>query len=221
METCQNEKFYQITWVIANYGLGSKVLKIAKKTGVKGGTIVLGRGTVKSRLLEFLDLSDIRKEIVIIISEEEKMTLAMQEINKELKLCKPNHGIAFTAELSGFLGTKNYNYRNNEKSGDVKEQMYNSIFVIVDKGKGETVMEVATESGARGGTIINARGSGIHETSKLFYMDIEPEKEIVVILTEKSMTEKIALSIRDKLDIDKPGNGIIFIHNVGKTYGIS
>lgn len=81
-------------------------------------------------------------------------------------------------------------------------------------------MDIATESGATGGTIINARGSGIHETHKLFNFDIEPEKEVVLILSKTDLTEQIATSIRDKLEINKPGNGIIFIQEVAKTYGI-
>lgn len=76
------------------------------------------------------------------------------------------------------------------------------------------------EAGSKGGTIINARGSGIHETSKIFSMAIEPEKEIVLILSEEESTEGIVASIRKKLKIDEPGNGIIFIQEVSKTYGL-
>jgi nitrogen regulatory protein PII len=51
-------------------------------------------------------------------------------------------------------------------------------------------------------------------------MDIEPEKEIVIILSKEDITEAIVTSIREKLEIDKPGNGIIFIQNINKAYGI-
>ncbi|MDF2841081.1 MAG: nitrogen regulatory protein, partial [Clostridia bacterium] len=67
---------------------------------------------------------------------------------------------------------------------------------------------------------INARGSGIHETSKLFSMEIEPEKEIVLIISEEQLTEAIAGSIKEELKIDEPGNGVIFIQEVNKTYGL-
>jgi nitrogen regulatory protein PII len=98
--------------------------------------------------------------------------------------------------------------------------MYHLITTIVDKGKAEDVINAATKAGSKGGTIINARGSGIHETSKLFSMDIEPEKEIVIILSEVDKTEEIVSSIRTNLKIDEPGNGIIYIQDVNKTYGI-
>mgnify|MGYP000873572232 FL=1 len=51
-------------------------------------------------------------------------------------------------------------------------------------------------------------------------MDIEPEKEMVMIISNVDVTESIVLSIREKLEIDKPGNGIVFIQDVNKVYGI-
>ena len=98
--------------------------------------------------------------------------------------------------------------------------MYQVITSIVDKGKAEDVIEAASKAGSKGGTIVNGRGSGIHETSKLFSMDIEPEKEIVIILSEISMTEAIVASIRETLNVDVPGKGIIYIQDTNKTYGI-
>lgn len=70
------------------------------------------------------------------------------------------------------------------------------------------------------GTIINARGSGIHETSKLFSMEIVPVKEVVLIISEKHLTDKLASSISTDLKMSEPGNGIIFIQDVCKTYGL-
>jgi nitrogen regulatory protein PII len=51
-------------------------------------------------------------------------------------------------------------------------------------------------------------------------MEIEPEKEIVLIISEEQLTEAIAGSIKEELKIDEPGNGVIFIQEVNKTYGL-
>jgi len=91
---------------------------------------------------------------------------------------------------------------------------------VVDKGKAEDVIDAAVKAGSKGGTIINGRGSGIHETSRLFSMNIEPEKEFVIILSEAEATEAIISSIRTHLKIDDPGNGIIYVQKVNKTYGL-
>ena len=97
---------------------------------------------------------------------------------------------------------------------------YDSIFVIVDKGKGEDVVDAANASGARGATIINARGSGVHETAKIFAIEIEPEKEIVLILTKDDVTDAVCDNINEKIQLEKPGNGILFVQKVNKAYGI-
>lgn len=220
----KNPEEYELICTIANYGTGSKVLSIAKKCGVKGGTIFYGMGTAKSKLLKFFEISEQKKEIVVMIVPLSVSDYAAECISETLKFHKPNHGIAFTISVPVFLGGGHYNYIETHKKSRGKfmaEKKYNSIFIIVDKGKGEDVMETATKNGAKGGTIINARGSGTHETAKLFNMTIEPEKEVVLILCEQQLTEVIATAVRDELKIDEPGRGIIFILNVNKTFGIA
>jgi nitrogen regulatory protein PII len=219
----KSNEFYELICVIVNYGVGGKVLKIAKKNGVRGGTVFYGTGTAKSKVLKFFEFAEQKKEIVVMVAPKALSFEATEIISRDLKFDKPNHGIAFTINVPVFLGGGNYEYiKNNKCRGeDMAEKKYNSIFTIVDKGKGEDVMDIATESGAKGGTIINARGSGIHETTKLFNMEINPEKEIVLILSEQQITKDIATAIRDKLKIDQPGNGIIFILDVNKTFGIA
>lgn len=212
----------ELIQVIVNLGLGSKVLKIAKKQGVTGGTIYLGRGTVQSKLLNLFAISEIRKEIVMMLTTSNVARKTMDAIYQELHLEKPNHGIAFTTSVSMLAGTRNVGEIVDKKIVQRSEvtSMYQNIIIIVDKGKAENVMEAAKKAGAKGGTIINARGSGIHETTKLFAMDIEPEKEKVMILSEEQYTKGIVDKIYEELEIDKPGNGIIFVQDVLHTYGI-
>ncbi len=200
--------------------MGSKILKTAKCCGINGGTITLARGTVNNKLWDFLGLSDVRKEILYMAADRETAYKALDKINTEYKLCKPNHGIAFTTTISALVGTHFNKSENMENERGEELTMYQVITVIVDKGKAEDVIESASKAGSKGGTIINGRGSGIHETSKLFSMDIEPEKEIVMILSEADMTEAIVSMIRQDLDVDSPGKGIIFVQDVNKTYGI-
>ena len=94
--------------------------------------------------------------------------------------------------------------------------MHRAVFVVVDKGKGETVMEMARAAGVRGGTIINGRGS-IRTAAN---MEIEPEKEIVLMLTPVELTDRIVAAVREGLKIDEPGNGIIWVQSVTEAYGI-
>jgi nitrogen regulatory protein PII len=206
---------------ILNHGHGSRALHIAKQNGVRGGTIFYGEGTVKNRVLEFLALSDVKKEIVLLFAESDTAYRALDALQKELKLHKPNHGIAFTIRICEVIGSKAYDHLNclKERGGDPMSE-YQAITVIVDRGKAEEVIAAAESAGSKGGTVIRARGSGIHETSKVFSMEIEPEKEIVLILAKYDVVEPIISVINKKLMMDEPGNGIIFVQNVEKTVGL-
>lgn len=220
MQNNDNPKNYNLTFVIVNYGNGSKVIKAARENGITGCTIFLGKGTIKNALLEFFGVTDIRKEIILMVADEELSNHAILELNKKFHFEKPNHGIAFSLNVPNVLGLRNCSYNKSYESRGVDNIMYNAIFTIVDKGNAEAVVDVAVEAGSRGGTIINARGAGLHEYSMLFSMPIEPEKEIVMILSEKDLTEQIVQAIRNEMKIDEPGKGLLFTLDINKTLGL-
>ena len=178
MDDISDKTVLEVIYVVVHSGLGSKVLKVAKHNGIQGGTIILGKGTIKNRLLEFLDLTDVRKEIVIMITEQSKANNVLEIFNKEFHFQKQNHGIAFSMPVTELVGSRHIKSKSPESNRE-ENTMYQAIYTIVDKGKAEIAIDAATAAGARGGTIMNGRGSGIHETNILFAMPIEPEKEIL------------------------------------------
>lgn len=210
---------FKLICCIVNSGQGSRVLGTARLHGVRGGTICMGRGTAKSRLLALLDLTDIKKEIVFIMAEQEVSDTLLKALNKQVTFQKRNHGIAFSVLLKNHIGTKQSKYNKiNKKVAD--EDMHNAIFTVVDKGMAEDVVEAAVNAGARGGTIINARGSGINETRLLFAMPVEPEKEVVMIVAKNGITPVITEAIKERVHIDEAGNGILFVIELNEVCGL-
>lgn len=204
--------------IIVNNGLGSKVVKIAKENDIKGATILIGRGTINNTILNFLGISEERKEIVLMGANRHTGDAALLEINNKMNLHKPNRGIGFSISISQIIGSKLIN--SNLIKEEENKMNYNLIITIVDRGSAESVIDAATHAGSRGGTILNGRGSGIHETQKLFNIEIEPEKEVVLILAKHEVTEGITDAIRKELKIDDPGKGIIFVLDVTQAYGL-
>ena len=204
---------------VVNMGDASKALKSARKRGVKGGTISFGRGAVHSRLLEFLGLNEVRKEIVTMIVENELAAAVIKGISEDLEFIRPHHGIAFSYPVGEFIGSMN-TVDKNSITNEVKSGMYNVIYVVVDKGKAEDVIDAASKAGSNGGTIMNGRGAGIHEVQKFFSIEIEPEKEVVFIITKTALKDNIVASIRSQLKIDEPGTGVMFVLDVNEAYGL-
>lgn len=209
-------KSINLMTVIVNFGLGSKVLKYAKEKGITGGTIIIGRGSLNSEVLYKLGITETKREIVMLVGDEETSKEAMNHIETKLKLKETKKGIGFISPIDYFYNSKNKeNY-----SKEVGNIMYKCIYVVVDKGDGEKVIEAANKAGSRGGTIISGRGSGIHETKKLFAMEIEPEKDVVMILAEDDIFKNITESIKEAMELDKPGKGIMFAGDVTDAYGM-
>ena len=212
-----NYSFALITVIVA-FGDGSKVLAEAKHCGISGGTMLLGKGTAKSRLLAFLELADARKEIVLMAADCCTAKSVITQLDEVIKFNKKGHGIAFMTPVVSIYGASRCACSTANESGGV---MYQAIYTIVDRGRAQAVIEAAERVGSRGGTVINARGSGIHETSKLFSMEIEPEKEIVLIVAQTQKTSDIVSAIREELGIDEAGKGIVFVQDVSEAFGLN
>lgn len=97
---------------------------------------------------------------------------------------------------------------------------YKLIVTIVKKGLSEQVIKAAQEAGAKGSTVINGRGSSVHETIKILGIPIEPEKEIILIVAEASKADNILSQIVNKTQLNDLGVGIGFVLDVEKVVGI-
>ena len=215
---------HELIFCVVNDNQGSHVLKVAKEAGVKGGTIYFGYGTVQQHFLEILGLDNYRREIVMMGADIETAQQVTETLYKKLKLHKSHSGIVFSLPIGYFhvTGIKQ-NDKQNEEKAEVKDMAmseFDAIFTIVDLGSAPDVIEASRKAGARGGTVIHARGSGIHETAMLFAMPIEPEKEIVLILSSREQTDKIIKKIRADMQLDKPGRGVLFTIPVTRAVGL-
>lgn len=205
---------------ILNYGQGSKGLTIAKKAGTVGETIFLGKGTVKDKFLNLLGAYEARKEILVTIADKTVEDVLYHDLIQKLHLDKPAKGIAFSLPLKNLLQISGEKQYSEQEPKGVSNMAYEAIFAIVDKGLSVDVIEAAESAGSTGGTVIHGRGSGTLEKAKLFNIEIEPEKDIVLILSKKTKAEEITKAIDERLQLSEPGAGIIFALDVARTLGL-
>ena len=95
------------------------------------------------------------------------------------------------------------------------------IFCIVNAGFSDSVMDAAKEFGARGGTVIHARGTANSEAEKLYKITIQPEKEIVMILVPKNIKNDILHALYKAVGLNTAGQGIAFSLPVTEVVGIN
>lgn len=98
---------------------------------------------------------------------------------------------------------------------------HEAIFCIVNSGYSEAVMDAAKRFGARGGTVINARGTASKEAETMFHITIEPEKEIVMILVPTKIKDDVLHALYKEVGLETPGQGIAFSMPVDGVVGVS
>ena len=210
---------YTLICCVVNVGQASRVFKCAEKYGVQTGEVSIGWGMVHSHLLEFLQFNEVSKEIITMVAKSDKVSEILKSICEEMEINKPNHGIVFTHHLAEVIGGVSPTV---SKSDEIKtgDSMYKVIYTIVQKGHAEDVIEAATMAGARGGTIVNARGAGPHDIEKRFSVVIEPEREKVFIITPDDKKDAIVDSIISAVKIGEPDHGILYVLDVDEVYGL-
>lgn len=98
---------------------------------------------------------------------------------------------------------------------------YSLVIAIVNSGNTDLVMEGARNAGARGGTTLRARGTGNIELEKFYGIPIQSEKEMVLIIVNDDITEKVMESIYKAAGLETPGHGIVFSQKIDNVIGLS
>ncbi|GGK11373.1 nitrogen regulatory protein P-II [Caldalkalibacillus thermarum] len=222
--------------IIVKKGQASTVVKAAKQAGSEGATTLFGKGTGIREKARFWGIEiEPEKEIIVMIVLEPYVASVLRAVVEAADLNKPGKGIGFvidTTQVGGIchLSQSTSGPKPGERAKTHKEEqnrmtetpiVYDLIVTIVNKGHAETVVEASRKAGAEGGTILSGRGTGIHEHAKLFNILIEPEKEVVLTLINRELTQQVLERILDEAELNKPGKGIAFVLPVDTVVGIN
>lgn len=91
-----------------------------------------------------------------------------------------------------------------------------ALYIIVNAGFSEDVVDITRECGATGATLLNARGTAPHDKTFLG-IHIEPEKEMIITIVEESVADKIMQTVTERMGISTPAHAVCFSLPVEKT----
>lgn len=214
-----NQTYYDLIVVIVNLGKASRVLAEAKKIGITGGTISLAHGTVNSSLLRKLGLSEIRKEVLLMVSQRKHTVLTINHITDTFHLEEPNRGIIFSTPLSTVVGTHDQ-LSDLHDTDPVSDPTHEMFVTIVPEGDGDTVVEVVRQGGGAGGTIIPAYGAFAETVTRVFGIEIHSEKDIVINLVDKQAANQIEEELTRNIQFQDSDSGIMFSVDAQNVRGI-
>jgi len=194
---------------------GERLVAATKRAGARGGTIILGRGTAESLLLERLGIGDTEKDVVLTLATDEHIGPIMAALRSSEMRERHIRGVSMLIDVMGILKHVHSDdadaVSSAERSSPMKSQSeYVLITFIVNRGYADDAMLAARKAGAKGGTILNARGTGNEEDVKFFGISLVPEKEILLILVEAAQSEAVLQAVRQLPCLAEPGSGIAF-----------
>ena len=102
----------------------------------------------------------------------------------------------------------------------MKTENHEVIFAIVNRGFSEEAMRIAREQGARGGTILNARGVANEKEAAFFGIAIHAEKEILMLVVDKAIRDNVLNALYQQMGMDKHAQGIAFSLPVSDAVGL-
>ena len=208
---------------VTKRGNGNKMVDFYKKNNLHYDFICLGTGTANSEILDYLGLETNEKDVVITMVPSAKIQEIMSGATDEFKLNSPGKGIIFTVPLTAVSErVQKILCKNTDTNKEVpmSDRKYELILTILNRGYVDKAMRAAKSAGARGGTILHARRVGFEDVENIFGFTIQPEKDIIMILTDSSVRRDIMNSITEAVGIDTEAKALLFSLPVDEISGM-
>ncbi len=199
--------------------------QILTKLDLKVSLELKGRGTATKRLLDRLGVENKPKCVIFSAAGETSTQRLMQAVRRKLFIDAPGNGISVAVPIKSIGGTKTLEYMQG-KDADYKtpaQSEYDTelILAIANEGFSDTVMDAAREAGARGGTILHAKGTAKGQEDKFYNFTLSDEKEMILIVTSTEDKAAIMRAILKQCGPSSEAGAITFSLPVSAAMGLS
>ncbi|GHV91342.1 nitrogen regulatory protein P-II [Spirochaetia bacterium] len=188
-------------------------------------------GTASSEIMGLLGIGSTEKAVFLCLVQSRDTPHIIREIRRAMGAQSAGAGIAFSVPLGGVTariltmfaearqsaveqgGQAVGNERSNTQEGEVMKAIeikHEIIISVLNSGNSEAFMTEARKAGARGGTVINARGISQEAMKKFLGMSVQDEKEIIFILADKETVVPIMDAVKTDFGVSSKAAGVIF-----------
>ena len=180
------------------------------------------RGTASSEIINLLGIGATDKAVFFSLVQSTDTPHIIQRVRQVMGTGGAGAGIAFSVPLGGLTArvftlfeevALQVGDTSNTKEGaamnaiEIKNQM---IISILNHGNSDAFMTEARKAGARGGTVISARGISQEVMKKFFGISVQDEKEIIFILADKDTAVPIMQAVNANFGAASQAAGVIF-----------
>ena len=96
---------HEVIFAIVNSGYAEEAMSVARDQGVRGGTIIGGRGVAREAEAAFFGITiHAEKEILMMVVEKDIRDQVLNALYKQMGMDKKAQGIAFSLPVSDVAG---------------------------------------------------------------------------------------------------------------------
>ena len=181
------------------------------------------RGTAKNEHLAVYGLGETPKTVTCAVAGAQQAAQLTRAAKRRLFIDIPGNGILLTVPLKSVAGGKTLAYLTNDcKTGGTPhmEFKHELIVVILNEGYSELVMDAARAAGARGGTVLHAKGTGAAVSEKFLGVSLAQEKDMVYIVASSKQKAEIMRSVSQNAGTGTKAGAICFTLPISEVAGL-
>ena len=205
----------------------SDFIRLYHDKGLETHLLSLSHGTAQQHYLRYLAMDETEKTVVFSVVTGRKWLEVKKAMSVRLRIEAPGVGIAYIIPLSSIGGkrelmflTDGQDYEKGEEQ-TLKGTEQELLTVICNQGYSEMVMDAARSAGARGGTVIHARGTGQDKAERFLGISLASEKDIVLIVTLTEQKNEMIRAIMKEAGPGTKAGAIAFTLPVTDTAGMT
>ncbi|MBQ3125447.1 MAG: P-II family nitrogen regulator [Clostridia bacterium] len=188
---------------------------------------VPANGTATAKTLDLFGLEQTEKSVLFAVAPGETVRSLMAALVSEMYIDLPDQGIAISIPLSTMGGKSAFAHfmpgvepaDNASEVNNMNESNHELIIAIAEKGQTDLVMDAARAGGARGGTVLHAKGTAGAGSQTFFGVSIAEEKEMIFIVADAENKREIMRAIMQQAGANTDARAVVISLPVSEACG--
>jgi len=210
---------------IVERGKGAQIQRLYQQRQIVLHMQCAGRGTATSEIMDILGLGSSEKDVVLSIATQSGARALLSALNGDLRGSTDTSGIVFDLPLNAInnMAAALVSFRAGEgksgNGGNAMEQKTEHSLILVSCNRGYTdeVMATAKGRGARGGTMIRARMSGVEELEQAYGLEeLKAEREIIAIVVPREKRDAILEAVNAEHGLRSQAQAVVCSLPIGQ-----
>ena len=210
----------EVVAAVVDVEQGEKVLRIYREEQAPVDFVCMAHGTARTEMLDLLGIGETAKAIVMCMVSRQTGVRLLKRLGRELEMRYPITGIGL--RWHKLLTAADEEQKEVSRMHETeKNDGFDVVAVVMERGYTHVAMDAARKAGARGGTVISARGIAENKVKRFFGIEIQAEKEIVFLVVRSDERQQVMTALMQAVGMKTRSHGIVLSMPLSAAIGLA